>query len=131
MKVVSDLAKQGLLQTTRGRGGGLRLSKEPGAIRIGAVVRASESDFRLVECFDATTNACTLTPTCRLKHVFDSALRGYFQALDDATLADLTAESAGPESGPYGRPARGTAAAVVAMPPTTRPVRKARSTGRN
>ena len=30
----------------------LRLSKEPETIRIGDVVRASETDFRLVECFD-------------------------------------------------------------------------------
>ena len=66
MKVVNDLARQGLIETTRGRGGGLRLSNEPGTIRIGDVVRSSETDFRLVECFDASTNACTLTPDCRL-----------------------------------------------------------------
>jgi Rrf2 family nitric oxide-sensitive transcriptional repressor len=54
------------------------------------VVRATETDFRLVECFDATTNACTLSPACRLKHLFDDALAGYFKALDGATLADMT-----------------------------------------
>ena len=52
MKIVNDLGRQGVLETTRGRGGGLRLLKEPGDIRIGDVVRASETDFRLVECFD-------------------------------------------------------------------------------
>jgi Rrf2 family nitric oxide-sensitive transcriptional repressor len=90
MKVVNDLARQGLLETTRGRGGGLRLLAEPETIRIGDVVRATETDFRLVECFDAATNACTLTPSCRLKHLFDDALAGYFKALDGATLADMT-----------------------------------------
>jgi Rrf2 family nitric oxide-sensitive transcriptional repressor len=94
MKVVNDLARQGLIETTRGRGGGLRLSKEPATIRIGDVVRASETDFRLVECFDASTNACSLTPACRLKHVFETALRAFFEALDGATLADLTPERA-------------------------------------
>jgi Rrf2 family transcriptional regulator, nitric oxide-sensitive transcriptional repressor len=78
------------LETTRGRGGGLRLLAEPGTIRIGDVVRATETDFRLVECFDAATNACTLSPSCRLKHLFDDALAGYFKALDGATLADMT-----------------------------------------
>ena len=54
------------------------------------MVRATETDFRLVECFDASTNACTLTPSCRLKHLFGKALTGYFKALDGATLADMT-----------------------------------------
>ena len=104
MKVVNDLARQRLLETTRGRGGGLRLSKDPAAIRIGDVVRASETDFRLVECFDARTNACSLTPDCKLKHLFDAALRSYFQALDGSTLADLSlgALDAGPP-GPVAR----------------------------
>ena len=96
MKVVNDLARQGLVETMRGRGGGLRLAKEPGTIRIGDVVRASETDFRLVECFDARTNACSLSPDCRLKHLIDAALRAYFLALDGATLADLTASVAAP-----------------------------------
>lgn len=90
MKVVNDLAHQGLIETSRGRGGGLRLLAEPENIRIGDVVRATETDFRLVECFDPATNACTLSPSCRLKHLFDAALAAYFQALDGATLADMT-----------------------------------------
>ncbi len=89
MKVVNDLARQGLIETTRGRGGGLRLLKAPEAIRIGDVVRASETDFRLVECFDPGTDACILSPSCRLKHVFDAALQAFFSELDGATLADL------------------------------------------
>ena len=96
MKVVNDLARQGLLETTRGRGGGLRLLKDPADIRIGDVVRASETDFRLVECFDSSTNLCRLTPGCSLKHLFQSALRAYFETLDGSTLADLTAGRAAP-----------------------------------
>lgn len=130
MKVVNDLARQGLIETTRGRGGGLRLSKEPGAIRIGDVVRASETDFRLVECFDARINACTLTPNCRLKHLFDAALRGYFQALDGATLADLTAGPSGSENRPGGSPARGKPAVAVTLPTSTRPLRHTKAPAR-
>ena len=89
MKVVNDLARRGLLETTRGRGGGLRLIAQPDTIRIGDVVRATETDFRLVECFDAATSACTLSPACRLRRLFNDALSGYFKALDGATLADM------------------------------------------
>jgi Rrf2 family nitric oxide-sensitive transcriptional repressor len=130
MKVVNDLARQGLIETTRGRGGGLRLSSEPATIRIGDVVRASETDFRLVECFDANTNACTLTPDCRLKHLFDAALRGYFQALDGATLADLIAGHPGPEGLAKDAPVRGKLPAAVSMPTSRRPLRHATTPAR-
>ena len=130
MKVVNDLARQGLLETTRGRGGGLRLSKEPSLIRIGDVVRSSETDFRLVECFDASTNACTLTSDCRLKHLFHAALRGYFEALDGATLADLTSAPPGPENLAAGGPVRGKHAVAVTLPASTRPQHQAKAPAR-
>lgn len=113
MKIVNDLARQGLIETTRGRGGGLRLMKEPETIRIGDVVRASETDFRLVECFDPRTNVCTLTPSCRLKHLFEDALQAYFRALDGATLADVSAS--------------GSPAVTIAMPPPRRSPRPAKA----
>lgn len=91
MKIVNDLANQGVLLTTRGRGGGLKLQKKPEDICIGDVVRASETDFRMVECFDVDHNACTLTAQCRLKFVFRKALESYLAELDKVTLADITA----------------------------------------
>jgi Rrf2 family nitric oxide-sensitive transcriptional repressor len=96
MKIVNDLSRQGVLQTTRGRGGGVRLLQAPGDIRIGDVVRSAETDFRLVECFDQRTNTCTLTPSCRLKGLLGRALQAYFKELDGATLADITGPATGP-----------------------------------
>lgn len=90
MKIVNDLARQGLLQTTRGRGGGLRLLKPASDIRIGDVVRQSETDFRLVECLDAEHNTCTLTGLCQLKQVFHTAQQRFLAELDKVTLADIT-----------------------------------------
>lgn len=130
MKVVNDLARQGLIETTRGRGGGLQLAREPEAIRIGDVVRSSETDFRLVECFDPDTNACTLTPSCRLKHLFDAALRGFFQALDGATLADLMADSHGAQGAPARASAQSKPAVAVTLPASVRSLRQARPPAR-
>jgi Rrf2 family nitric oxide-sensitive transcriptional repressor len=93
MKIVNDLARQGLLQTTRGRGGGLRLLKPASEIRIGDVVRQSETDFRLVECFDADHNTCTLTGYCMLKQVIKKAEQSFLAELDRVTLADIAAAS--------------------------------------
>lgn len=127
MKIVNDLARQGLLETTRGRGGGLRLLKDPASIRIGDVVRKSETDFRLVECFDAGTNLCTLTPTCRLKHLFSAALKAYFKELDGASLADITVavrRGSGERESGRGR------AVLAPMPAPRRGVRAGRASGR-
>jgi Rrf2 family nitric oxide-sensitive transcriptional repressor len=119
MKVVNDLARRGLLETTRGRGGGLRLLAAPETIRIGDVLRATETDFRLVECFDQATNACQLTPDCRLKHLFHGALASYFAVLDGATLADMVAPPDPSTTRAHG--------AVVALPPRRRTPRPAPS----
>jgi len=104
MKVVNDLARQGLLETTRGRGGGLRLLADPAAIVVGDVVRRTETDFRLVECFDPARNACTLAPGCRLQGLFGRALQAWFQALDGATLADLVGPVPAPAAVPVAPP---------------------------
>lgn len=94
MKIVQQLAAQGLLETTRGRGGGMRLMVPASAINIGAVVRATETDFNLVECFDPGTNQCRLSSHCRLKGVLWQAMQAYLAVLDSVTLADLMAPAA-------------------------------------
>jgi Rrf2 family nitric oxide-sensitive transcriptional repressor len=120
MKIVNDLARQGVLETTRGRGGGLRLMKDAQQIRVGDVVRAAETDFRLVECFDPATDQCTLTPSCRLKGLFSDALAAYFKELDGMTLAELT-EPAPPRGPAGGAPLVRMAAPVSRRPLTGKP----------
>ncbi len=90
MKIVNDLARLGILQTKRGPGGGLRLLKAAKDIRIGEVIRTTESDFHMVECFDTQRNSCTLTPHCKLKRVIANATDAYLAELDKVTLADIT-----------------------------------------
>ena len=93
MKVAQQLVKEGFVESVRGRGGGLRLKRLPSEIRVGDVVRATEDDFRMVECFEAGKTSCTLLPACRLKGVLGEALAAYLAVLDQHTLADLTTPS--------------------------------------
>ena len=91
-KIVQELSAIGLLETTRGRGGGMRLMKPAREINIGAVVRATETDFTVVECFDPATNQCPIAPACALAPALDEALNAFLGVLDRYTLADLTAK---------------------------------------
>lgn len=88
-KVVHQLGLLGIVETVRGRNGGLQLGKEPAQINIGAVVRRTEPDFFMAECFDKSRNACVLTPSCGLKGVLRSATAAYLEVLDGVTLENL------------------------------------------
>ena len=94
MKVAQTLTQAGFVETVRGRGGGLRLAHSAAAINVGAVVRATEEGFALVECFDGARNLCVVTPECGLRGLLHEALRAFLAVLDGKSLADLTGRSA-------------------------------------
>jgi Rrf2 family nitric oxide-sensitive transcriptional repressor len=89
MKVVHYLATGGYLQTVRGKGGGVRLALPPQEISIGALVRETESNTVLVECFDPDHSECTIEPACALRGMLRQALEAFFSVLDGYTLADI------------------------------------------
>jgi len=89
MKVVHQLGLSGMVQTVRGRNGGLRLNKAPAEIIVGDVVRNTETDFYMAECFERGRSACVYAPSCVLKGVLGSATAAYLAVLDGVTLDDL------------------------------------------
>jgi len=89
VKIVQLLVDRQLVASTRGRGGGLRLNRQPAEINVGALVRITEPHFDLVECFDRTTNTCPIEPACGLKQVLRDARRAFLDVLDGRTLADF------------------------------------------
>lgn len=89
MKVVHQLSKLGYIETTRGKGGGMRLAHAPEAINIGELVRATEEDLALVECFQNGPPRCPIVHACTLQGVLAQALNSFFDVLDRYTLADL------------------------------------------
>lgn len=92
VKVVHNLGNEGLIITTRGKHGGLRLARDPETIAIGEVVRRTEPNFNLVECFDPQKkNNCVITASCSLKNMLYQANKAFLDLLDAYTLADVTA----------------------------------------
>ena len=88
-KVAAELCRLGYLETVRGRAGGFRLAKQPDDICIGEVIRRTEGEVILVECFDPATNSCPLPGVCQLRIALQDALAAFFAVLDLYTLADL------------------------------------------
>lgn len=89
MKVAHQLGLSGMVTTVRGRNGGLMLNKEAAEINIGEVVRNTETDFFMAECFNRESNTCVYAPSCALKGALSSATAAYLEVLDGVTLEDL------------------------------------------
>jgi Rrf2 family nitric oxide-sensitive transcriptional repressor len=84
MKVVQDLGGVGYVETVRGRNGGIRLAKPIEEINVGALVRHTEGQFRLVQC-----SGCVIAPVCVLPTVFHEATDAFLDVLDKYSVADL------------------------------------------
>jgi len=84
MKVVNQLARQGYVESVRGRSGGIRLGRTPDAINLGALIRATEDGFELVDC-----GRCVAAPACGVTSVLGEALAAFLAVLDRYTLADM------------------------------------------
>lgn len=87
-KVVNALTRAGYLTAVRGRSGGLQLGKPADQINLGDVIRTTEPDFALVECF-STGNQCVITKCCKLQGVIDEALQAFLAVLDRYTLDSI------------------------------------------
>ncbi len=104
-KVVHQLGMLGLVETVRGRNGGLKLGRNPADINIGEVVRATETDFYMAECFDPANTCCAYSSACTLKGVLGDATAAYLAVLDSVTL-DGIIKSSGGRGGATTKPVR-------------------------
>ncbi len=88
VKVVHHLAQQQLIVTQRGKNGGMRLARLPEHIKIGDVVRVTEPNFYLAECFESNNKNCVLLPGCALKSILNAANTAFLAALNHYSILD-------------------------------------------
>ena len=86
LKIVTELSQQGLIQTQRGKHGGLRLNRAPSEINVGELIASLEGKGTLVDC---STPLCPILPACSLRTVLDEAQAAFYQSLRRYTLDDL------------------------------------------
>ena len=85
VKVVHRLGQLHLIDTARGKGGGMALARRPADYRLGDVLRALEEDTTLIDC---TSRPCALYRACNLKDALDAALASFFAKLNEFSLED-------------------------------------------
>lgn len=88
-KAVARLAELGVVETRRGRGGGLRLTEEGRRTSVGAIVRELEGSGDLASCEDDPP--CPLRAACRLRGALREAQEAFYSSLDRVTVESLTA----------------------------------------
>src|SRR6186713_3209966 len=93
-KVAQRLQAEGLVETFRGRGGGMRLARPADEIVIGDVVRRFENLDSFVGCFAVAGAGCAVSGLCALKPALRGALDAFLAHLDGYRLSDLVPDRA-------------------------------------
>ena len=88
-KLIKPLVENGLLQTVRGRHGGIRLGRPASEITLLDTIRLTEENFAMAECFEGGDISCPLVDNCDLNSALREALNAFFGVLESYTIADL------------------------------------------
>ncbi|QEE09152.1 iron-responsive transcriptional regulator RirA [Bartonella kosoyi] len=88
-KILQPLVQAGFIQTVRGRNGGVKLAKPATEISVADVLKVTEDNFSLAECFDNAEPTCPLIDFCSLNIALQKALSAFFEVLSVISLADL------------------------------------------
>lgn len=100
MKVVHRLAQCDYIVTVRGKGGGMRLARIPDLINVGDLVRDTEDNMDIAECFNDENQTCPMLPECTLKSILKEARKSFLVTLDFYRLSDIMGNSMPPRAAP-------------------------------
>ena len=93
-KLVGRLSSAGLLESSRGTGGGVRLSRPPAAISLADIVEAVEGPIVMAVCVDNDRHECALESCCQVRphmNVVNGAVRGALAGVSLVALAGVKA----------------------------------------
>jgi Rrf2 family iron-responsive transcriptional regulator len=88
-KLIKPLVENGLIETVRGRHGGIRLGRPANEITLLDTIRLTEENFAMAECFEGGDVSCPLVDACDLNAALREALGAFFNVLESYSIADL------------------------------------------
>ncbi len=89
-KLVSRLSAAGLIESTRGIGGGIRLARPPASISLANIVEAVEGPLAITCCTIEGNHDCALEDNCTVKPHWGVVNQAIRKALADVSLASLS-----------------------------------------
>ena len=91
-QIMIPLKKAGLVDSSRGAGGGYRLAKPADDITVGEIVALLEPGKTLTHC-EAHPDSCERSDSCSIRELWVDATRAVYEKLRGVRLSDLTAKS--------------------------------------
>lgn len=88
-KILQPLVEAKIVETVRGRNGGVRLARPASDITLFDVVRVTEENFAMAECFETDATECPLIDSCGLNAALRKALGAFFEVLAGYSIDDL------------------------------------------
>lgn len=88
-KILKPISDNGFVESVRGRNGGIRLAKPADEITLLDIVRITEDNFNMADCFAKDSTNCPLVDSCALNSAWNEALSAFFNVLNNYTIADL------------------------------------------
>lgn len=88
-KFIKPLVDANLIETVRGRNGGIMLGRAADTITMLEVIQLAEDNFTMAECFGTKPSDCPLLGNCEINTVLNEALNAFLAVLGKYTIADL------------------------------------------
>jgi Rrf2 family protein len=86
-KIVQQLARSGIVHTSRGAHGGVRLARAPERMTLRQVIEAVEGPVVVARCL--AWNDCPCRQPCPVRVALGRVQHAFEDLLDDVTIADL------------------------------------------
>jgi len=91
-QVLLDLKKGGFVESRRGKVGGYLLSRDPGKITVGEVIRFIDGPTEPISCVKAGYANCADIRKCVFKKIWHQVDQATSEIIDHVTFEDLAAQ---------------------------------------
>ncbi|MDP2831127.1 MAG: Rrf2 family transcriptional regulator [Candidatus Omnitrophota bacterium] len=88
-QVLLDLKKGGFVESRRGNVGGYLLSRHPGKIVLGDVVRFIDGPTEPIACVESDYSGCTDIYKCSFRKIWQDVAKATSGIIDNITFEDL------------------------------------------